>query len=892
MEGTDDCDKDVCPDIGPVDGSDNGGDVSMRQLDDGDEVTSMATPTLDERDGMSVPVNTNGEDLGDLALTIPLHQARVVVEEKEIVLEDDRRREGEDDTGARGGFSPVSNVSLEIVEGHSPSLPHMENEKDNFSSFSDTSAVAVASERKELEDGEIDVGGSNSKGKSREQPSKKLTSPAAASSIRRRSRSGEGRRLDLPRYDVRYIIDRKRRDRNRRRSSSLESIGSDDRRRRGRSRSRSRGRRQRSSPSTSDTSPSLPSSPAPLFERKKGTPRSRSRRRRSSRISNSPDSNRGPRHAGGRRRSITPLSRRRKRSTFVESEANKQVSRRSPPASRKAKGQKRIATRSKSHDSDIVILPKKKSNKMLRAGESTAKKTGKRGKVATSNAGGAGSSKPKKVKKKAAVVANKRLDVKAAAAAAAAASSSSSAVAGKEVYAAGNKILVSVNFKHSTTTGKKSSSKTKSGPSNDRGDGCENMSPQHKPDSTSSAAVERAKAKKPSLVIDIMSSPYQVIDSSPKETIDIFSDDESAGGNMLSTHRRKKDGAAAVMTLVDERSSWSVSGSLNVPTVGQQSSSITDPEETAPSVTSTTHAPASTVTSTSGSIFPAVPSSLASATMTSGVAGGNEMSILSSPAPLRQNDGGFTLNSVIICTKSTAASGGVDASSTTNTFHRGPMTPPGDEHETLDLAQGPQTPSSDMAPDSYDPFNPTTDSPENRINQNTQLKKPPLTFTNEDSGAKTHNGIRNSDMSLSVDMEVDSPCSPGGSDLSDFFEPPKTPKRNKNSKRGKTMAVQKTRSKSTVQMKLIDDKLKIIDDVPTSAVEMAVKEKFLKKVQRQERIVEEIKMVLKPFYNKKKISKSSYKEIMRKCVPKVKLFCLQKSSDYFKVSKKSSLIKM
>ena len=42
---------------------------------------------------------------------------------------------------------------------------------------------------------------------------------------------------------------------------------------------------------------------------------------------------------------------------------------------------------------------------------------------------------------------------------------------------------------------------------------------------------------------------------------------------------------------------------------------------------------------------------------------------------------------------------------------------------------------------------------------------------------------------------------------------------------GKTMAAQKTRSKSTVQMKLIDDKLKIIDDVPTSAVEMAVKEK-------------------------------------------------------------------
>ena len=29
-------------------------------------------------------------------------------------------------------------------------------------------------------------------------------------------------------------------------------------------------------------------------------------------------------------------------------------------------------------------------------------------------------------------------------------------------------------------------------------------------------------------------------------------------------------------------------------------------------------------------------------------------------------------------------------------------------------------------------------------------------------------------------------------------------------------------------------------------------------------------MVLKPFYNKKKISKNSYKDIMRKCVPKVR----------------------
>lgn len=44
---------------------------------------------------------------------------------------------------------------------------------------------------------------------------------------------------------------------------------------------------------------------------------------------------------------------------------------------------------------------------------------------------------------------------------------------------------------------------------------------------------------------------------------------------------------------------------------------------------------------------------------------------------------------------------------------------------------------------------------------------------------------------------------------------------------------------------------------------------FLKKVQRQERVIEEVKLSLKPFYNKKTIGKDDYKEIMRKCVQKV-----------------------
>merc|ERR1712200_386523 len=70
-------------------------------------------------------------------------------------------------------------------------------------------------------------------------------------------------------------------------------------------------------------------------------------------------------------------------------------------------------------------------------------------------------------------------------------------------------------------------------------------------------------------------------------------------------------------------------------------------------------------------------------------------------------------------------------------------------------------------------------------------------------------------------------------------------------------------SKKNVNMKVVDD------TELSSAVEMAVKEKFLKKVQRQDRIVEEVKLVLKPAYNTRKITKDAYKEILRKTVPKI-----------------------
>ncbi|XP_014669253.1 PREDICTED: PHD and RING finger domain-containing protein 1-like [Priapulus caudatus] len=47
------------------------------------------------------------------------------------------------------------------------------------------------------------------------------------------------------------------------------------------------------------------------------------------------------------------------------------------------------------------------------------------------------------------------------------------------------------------------------------------------------------------------------------------------------------------------------------------------------------------------------------------------------------------------------------------------------------------------------------------------------------------------------------------------------------------------------------------------------RETYLKKRLRQERVIEEVKVALKPFYNRREIDKEEYKEIMRRAVPKV-----------------------
>lgn len=92
-------------------------------------------------------------------------------------------------------------------------------------------------------------------------------------------------------------------------------------------------------------------------------------------------------------------------------------------------------------------------------------------------------------------------------------------------------------------------------------------------------------------------------------------------------------------------------------------------------------------------------------------------------------------------------------------------------------------------------------------------------------------------------------------------------KSNRNKKSEKDKKKKSTNPKVGVRMD--ENQLQILDDLPSSAVEMQVKDKFLKKLNRQERVVEEVKLVLKPHYTKKHVTKEEYKDIMRKAVPKI-----------------------
>eukprot|EP00095_Tigriopus_kingsejongensis_P003595 maker-scaffold1122_size61463-snap-gene-0.17 protein:Tk03595 transcript:maker-scaffold1122_size61463-snap-gene-0.17-mRNA-1 annotation:"phd and ring finger domain-containing protein 1 isoform x2" len=629
-------------------------------------------------------------------------------------------------------FSPVSNASL-----GPPSPAH-----HDLSSFSEESVLALEDalngrspsptpqtrpRSRDLEDGEIEIREERralAKTRARKGGGKKKRRERRASS---RGRSPDYRELelarrrhDLPRYDVRNLINRRR---------------------------------------GYDRSPS----PAP---RRKSRGRSYGRSRSPSR---SPSPRRKKRAKGAAR-----LATKKTKDRTVTSEA--------PP----------LDTPKKKKTKEVSA--KKKKTKRAKSPESGRKK-GRRLRHSSEDEPSVSLAQPLRARRKGTP---KR----------------SSAPVAKEVFASGDNILVSVNFGSSPP-------------------------PKTNVSRTTELAHPEVANKKPDAVIDIMSSPYLVIEASPKETIDLALSDEEPTVADASP-------AAAVVTVVSPQ----------------------------PPI-------ASNIVTTTTSVLPEAP-----------------------PAHTTAN---ATLESAFQM-----------ASQIVNSLPKGPCTPPGNEDEAIDFAKGPQTPQSDLG-DSYDPCNPTESpeidfSPDNGDNSSPLLNDTPSKRLNSSldspflagsaASEKASNGHHSSlSMDVPMDIAVDSPNSPHGSDLSDLFEPPTLTSSAKKktlkvksaahlSKPSETDAVSKAwslhgesffaslkvgrNSKSTpkkanksVQMRLVDDKLRIIDDVPTSAVEMAVKEKFLKKVQRQERIVDEIKTVLKPFYNKKKISKASYKEIMRKCVPKV-----------------------
>ncbi|XP_045460532.1 PHD and RING finger domain-containing protein 1 [Harmonia axyridis] len=209
-------------------------------------------------------------------------------------------------------------------------------------------------------------------------------------------------------------------------------------------------------------------------------------------------------------------------------------------------------------------------------------------------------------------------------------------------------------------------------------------------------------------------------------------------------------------------------------------------------------------------------------------------------------------------------------------------------------------------------LSPVKISPVKNVVKSTPIKPMPSKMSsnltlNKSKGKQQNGGNESSEV---ISLDFDSPYSPGSSDYEDLFEPPpevvtkkslnksapaavgkdsvgkpkgafdslfETPM-NKMKKMSLDKSSKSKKSKGTkiVGVKLDEDHLKILDDLPNSAVEMQVKDKFLKKLNRQERVVEEVKLVLKPYYNKKKIDKEEYKDIMRRAVPKI---CHNKSGE-------------
>ncbi|XP_019555076.3 PHD and RING finger domain-containing protein 1 [Aedes albopictus] len=136
---------------------------------------------------------------------------------------------------------------------------------------------------------------------------------------------------------------------------------------------------------------------------------------------------------------------------------------------------------------------------------------------------------------------------------------------------------------------------------------------------------------------------------------------------------------------------------------------------------------------------------------------------------------------------------------------------------------------------------------------------------------------------------TDSPYSPGASDFDDLFEaggeldsPPAAPVKqsykptkilSKGAKKGGGGTFDTLFGSSPANNfkrgKKHKRRAKAKGDDDEDLSKLSTKDRFLKKLNRLERVVEEVKLVIKPFYNKKQINKDEYKDIMRRAVPKI-----------------------
>jgi hypothetical protein len=207
----------------------------------------------------------------------------------------------------------------------------------------------------------------------------------------------------------------------------------------------------------------------------------------------------------------------------------------------------------------------------------------------------------------------------------------------QEVFTSGDKIMVSVNFRSNRRSPKRAKAKH------------------------SAAAAPAAATAKPVCVIDIMSSPYRVIEESPKEVVDVYSDDDGDG--------RKKPSANNV------GSGSNAVGSSNGPSGVADRKGQAKKAKAAPQADSLQHKTPSPKETPEKQLSQQQQQPQL------------QQQQLQNPQQLQVQehyDGG----DLII-----------------QTGHKGPCTPPPISETMIDLTRGPQTPSD--PDDSYDPCNPT-----------------------------------------------------------------------------------------------------------------------------------------------------------------------------------------